>query len=149
MLRKITIAVCSTTWLWAACAKPDQPGAAKPTEPASAAAKPADAADKPASNTPIENQGIAMMQRMGDMFAADANDCEKLAADIKAFIAQNTPLINQLNQAERTQSPDERDAFEKRNKGVQDAVMQKMNPAITACGGNSNVQSAMKQFPSD
>jgi hypothetical protein len=144
MHRTLTLAV-SLTMLFA-CAKADQPGPAKPA-PAKPAAPPP--AATVGGNSELENKGIAMMQRMGDMFAADAADCEKLAVDIKAFIVQNRELLGQLTELERSQSDQEKSAFEVRNKPVQDAVVAKMDPAMEKCGANPNVQAAMKNFPAD
>jgi uncharacterized lipoprotein YajG len=142
MLRTLTLAVSLT--MLVACAKADQPGPAKPV-----AAKPAAPVATAAGNSELENKGIAMMQRMSDLFAGDAADCEKLAVDIKAFIVQNRELLGQLTELERSQSEQEKSAFEARNKPVQDAVVAKMDPAMEKCGQNPSVQAAMKDFPAD
>ena len=144
MLRTLTLAV-SLPMLFA-CAKADQPGPAKPAPVRPAAAAPGATAG---GNSELENKGIAMMQRIGNLFAADAADCEKLAGDIKAFIVQNRELLGQLTELERSQSDQEKTAFETRNKPVQDAVAAKMDPAMEKCGQNANVQAAMKNFPAD
>jgi len=132
--------------------------AAKPADPA---AKPADSAVKPADpakpgtpaavvpgngNTELENKGIAMMQRMVDVFVADQNDCEKMATDIRAFTAENKELLNQLAAMEKTMTPEEKTAFEARNKPVQEALLAKMSPAVRACGENESVEAAMKEL---
>ncbi len=144
MLRTLSLAV-SLTMLFA-CTKADQPGPVKPAPAKPAAPTPAPAAG---ANSELENKGIAMMQRMGDLFAGDKTDCEKLAVDIKAFIVQNRELLGQLTELERSQSDQEKSAFETRNKPVQDAVVAKMDPAMEKCGQNPNVQAAMKNFPAD
>lgn len=138
---RLPIAISLT--LMMACSKQAEPTPAKP-EPA----KPAPAATV-AGNSELENKGVAMMQRMADMFAADAKDCDKLAVDIKAFIVENKELLGQLTELERSQSDQEKAAFETRNKPVQDALMQKMGPTMQACGDNPQVQAAMKEFPAD
>jgi hypothetical protein len=89
------------------------------------------------------------MQQMGDLFAANAKDCDKLADGIKAFIAQNKPLLDQLATLEKGQSEAEKKAFEARNMGTQEEVMKKMETAVKACGENPKVQAAMKEFPTD
>jgi hypothetical protein len=170
MLRTFKIALFSATMLVAACKKSDKPAETKPADttkagdpskPADPAAKPdpakpADPAAKPAepaaatgTNSELETKGIAMMQKMADVFAADEKDCEKLATDIKAFAAENKALFTELTAMEKKQSEQEKAAFEARNKGVQEAVMKKMGPTMTACGSNANVQAAMKEFPAD
>jgi hypothetical protein len=168
MFRMLKIALFSATMMVAACKKAD-PAETKPAEatkvdpakPADPAAKPADPADpavkpadpaKPAAagqNTEVENKGIAMMQQMGDLFAANAKDCDKLADGIKAFIAQNRPLLDQLAALEKAQSDAEKKAFEARNMSTQEEVMKKMESAVKACGENPKVQAAMKEFPTD
>jgi hypothetical protein len=171
MLRTFKIALFSAMMMAAACKKSEKPAAttaemtkaadpAKPAEPADPAAKPAGAAPAGAapagaapagagSNTELENKGIAMMQRMADMFAGDAKDCDRLAADIKGFIAQNKELLGQLMAMEKTLSDDQKAAFEARNKPVQEAMMTKMTPAMEACRDNKSVEAAMKEFPTD
>ncbi|MBC7974075.1 MAG: hypothetical protein H7138_03755 [Myxococcales bacterium] len=141
MHRTLTLAVSLT--MFVACSKADQPAPVAPAQPAAA---PAAAV---AGNSELENKGITMMQRMADMFVADAEDCEKLAVDIKAFIVEHRELIGQLTEGERAQSDQEKLAFEQRNKPVQEAVVAKMEPVIAKCGANPNVQAAMKDFPAE
>ena len=171
MFRMLKIALFSATMMVAACKKAD-PAQTKPAEatkvdpakpvdpavkpadpahPVDPAAKPADPA-KPATggqNAELENKGIAMMQQMGDLFAANTKDCDKLADGIKTFVAQNKPLLEQLAALEKAQSDTEKKAFEARNMGAQEQVMKKMDPAVKACGENPKVQAAMKEFPTD
>jgi hypothetical protein len=160
MLRTFTIALFSATMMAAACKNADKPAtmapeattkAAASTKPADPAAKPADpvAASASGTNSELETKGVAMMQRMADMFAADAQDCEKLATDVKGFIAQNKELLGQLMAMEKKQSEQERTAFEARNKAAQAAMMQKMTPAMNACRDNKSLEAAMKEFPTD
>ncbi len=158
---------CSCLVMIAACKKSDAPAAtkteeakpadtAKPAEPAKPAdtAKPADpppaaAGTAASSNSEVENKAIAMMQKLGDVFANDAKDCEKLATDLKAFLAENKALITEMTALVKKQTEAEKVAFEARNKAVQEAVQTKMEPAAKACADNKNVQAAMKEFPTD
>jgi uncharacterized lipoprotein YajG len=173
MLRTLKIALFSATVLAAGCKKSEKPATvtpeatAKPADPAAKpadpAAKPADPAAKPAdpaaatppapaatgTNSELENKGIAMMQRMASMFATDGKDCEKLATDVKAFIAQNKELLGQLMAMEKAQTEQQRAAFEARNKAVQEDMLAKMTPAVTACRDNKSLEAAMKEFPTD
>jgi hypothetical protein len=169
MLRTFKIALFSVTMIAAACKKADKPAtmapeattkAADPTKPADPTAKPADPAVKPAdpapatpaatgTNSELENRAVAMMQQMADMFAADAKDCEKLATDVKGFLAKNKELLGQVMAMEKKQTEQERTAFEARNKAAQDSMMQKMTPAMNACRDNKSLEAAMKEFPTD
>ncbi|MEO7733566.1 MAG: hypothetical protein ABIY55_21565 [Kofleriaceae bacterium] len=166
MFRMLKIALFSATVMVAACKKAD-PADTKPAEatkvdpakpadpavkPADPVAKPADPAVKPAAtgqNSELETKGIAMMQQMGDLFASNVKDCDKLADGIKGFITQNKPLLAQLSALEKGQSDAEKKAFEARNVGTQEEVMKKMEPAMKACGENPKVLAAMKEFPTD
>jgi hypothetical protein len=135
-------------------AKPADPAKADPAKPAEPAkadpAKPADPAPAVGgANSELENKGIAMMQKLGDVFANDAKDCDKLAVDLKAFLAENKPLIKEMTELEKKQSEAEKVAFEARNKKVQEEVQGKMEPAAKACADNKNVQEAMRDFPTD
>ena len=115
--------------------------------PGSAAGSAAPAAPVAAANTELEDRGIAAMQKMADMFVADAKDCDKLGADLKAFIAENKALIGQLAELEDHQTDDQRAAFAKRNGAAQAAIGQKMQGALAACASSPAVLAAMKDFP--
>jgi hypothetical protein len=176
MSRLLKLALCAVL-LIAACKKSDAPakgaepakaGEAKPADPTKPAspdpgAKPADppaSADpgaKPAApaaaagdtNSEVENKAIAMMRKLGDVFEAGAKDCEKLATDLRAFLAENKTLIAELSELEKKQTEAQKIAFDNRNQAVQNEIQAKMEPAAKACGDNKNVQAAMKEFPSD
>ena len=157
MLRTFRIATLSAALtVTAAACKTDKPAQSKPAASAEAskpAAKPSAvpelAAGKATSNSELETKGIAMMQRLADVFAADAKDCDKLAADIKAFVAENKPLLAQLAAMDQQQSDEQREAFTARNAEAQAAVAAKMQGAMTACASNPSVLAAMKDFPGD
>jgi hypothetical protein len=89
-----------------------------------------------------------MMRKLGDVFANGSKDCEKLATDLRAFIAENKALMAELIELEKRQTEEEKLAFEKRNQAVQDEVQGKMESGSKACGDNKNVQAALKEFPS-
>jgi len=169
MLRTFPLLLCTVTLMVTACKKADKPAgttpdqiakAVDPAKPADPAAKPADPAATPATpadpakpadttttavtgNSELENKGIAMTQRMADLFASDAKDCEKMAADIRVFTAQNKTLLDQLAEMEKHQTAQERDEFAKRNRSTLQALFTKVKPAITACANNKNVEAAM------
>jgi hypothetical protein len=129
-------------------AKPAEPKAADPAKPAEPA-KPADPPAAGGTNSEVENKAIAMMQKLGDVFAADAKDCEKLATDLRAFLNDNKGTITEMTALEKKQTEAEKAAFEVRNKAVQEAAQAKMEPAAKACADNKNVQAVLKDFPTD
>lgn len=121
----------------------------QPALPQAAATDEPSRTEAAATNTELETQGLAAMQRMADMFAADARDCDKLAIDLKAFIADNRPLITQLIAYEESQNADQRAAFTRRNAAAQAAIGHKMQAALTSCASNPAVLAAMKDFPGE
>jgi hypothetical protein len=162
------IATVSATLLVAACKTSDRPAGSSPSakapdpvaKPASAAprsadpAMPADPAARSAAapraiDPDLEVKGIAMMQRLADVFVADAKDCDKLAADIKAFVAQNRPLLSQLAAMEQQETDQQRDDFSRRNREVEVAIAQKMQSGMALCAANPAVLAAMKEFPAE
>jgi hypothetical protein len=176
MFRRFGIATLSSLMLVAACKVSDKPleradPAARPAaavtrsiDPAAGAS--ANPAGKSASATlprdlprdlpldlpldpELEAKGLAMMQRLADIVVADARDCEKLAADLKAFAAQNKQLLAQLVAVESQETEGQRAAFSQRNAAVQVAVAQKMQSAMTACAGNPSVLAALQEFPGE
>lgn len=126
----------------------DPSKAPDPVKPADPAVKPPEPPAEPAQglgkNTELQDKGIAMMQRMADMFVADAKDCDKLAADIKKLVADNKSLLVALNAEAAKQTDQERTLFEARNKATQDAVNAKMTPVGQACASNKNFLDALK-----
>lgn len=164
MVRTFPFLLCTVTMMVTGCKKadkaagttPDQvakagdpgtPAGGKPADPAATPTDPATPADPATSsatgNSELEAKGIAMTQRMAEMFVADAKDCEKMATDIRAFTAQNKALLDQLAELEKHQTAQEREAFEKRNQPMLEALLKKVMPAMTACRDNKNVEAAM------
>jgi hypothetical protein len=138
MLRTLTIALSLLAGT-VACSKSDKPAPeAKPT-----AAPPAGAG----ANTELEHKGLAAMQRLGALFAAAGNNCDQLATDVKAFLAEQRPLFVELTTLEKRETQAQRDDFERRNKPVQDAVGQQMAAALKACDNHPGLIAAMKEFP--
>jgi len=120
--------------------KPPEPPVKRPDPtPPPEAAKPTDAE--------LEAKSFTMVEKMGDLFIADAKDCDKLAIDLKAFITENKPMMLQLSEMERRQTPEERTAYNQRTKERQDATMKRIQPAVDACKANPNVQAAMAEIP--
>jgi hypothetical protein len=173
MSRLFTLALCAA--LLIACKKSDAPApkadqtkTADPAKPADPGVKPADpakpgdpAAPDPAkpghpspaaatgANADLENRGVALMRKMGDVFAGAGKDCEKLATDLRAFVAENKALMTELSTLEKKQTEAEKAAYEVRTRAVQDEMQAKAEPVANACADNANVQAAMREFPTD
>jgi hypothetical protein len=121
---------------------------AKPVE--TAAPRDPPGRDDPAtgSNTELQDKGLAMMTRMSDVFAANAGDCDKLAAEIKKMIETNKDLLGQLQADDLKQTGVQRTAFEARNKAVMDTAIAKMAPVAKACRENETFMAVMRDAPS-
>jgi hypothetical protein len=123
----------------AAPALPGPPGPADPAAPGlpAPAAPAATAAEAQARN-------VAAMQHLADTLAADARDCEKLAVDLKAFIAENRPLLVQLiAAANRPGDPPVADH------AAAAAAARRLQTAMATCAASSSVAAAMKDLPGE
>lgn len=163
MLRMIRTATLAAVMLAAACKVSDKP--AQPAPEAAHAAKPAGTATpaghagptpglpgKPESSPPdpeLETKGLAMMQRLADVIVADANDCDKLAADLKTFVAQNKPLLSEVIAAQAQEGAGQRAGFSQRNAAAQVAIAQKMQTAMAGCAGHPGILAALQQLPGE
>ena len=132
----------------------DPPPAARPTEARSAPGAAPALPDSPAGTatpaaapaTPAEAQArnIAAMQQLADTLAADASDCEKLAVDLKAFIADNRAVLAELMTAANRPVDD---APTGANRAAAAAAARKLQTAMATCGATSSVAAAMKELP--
>jgi hypothetical protein len=144
-----TFAFVSLFILAAACGGKSNP-------PADPVAKPADApktdkpADPPAANAngdnELEAKGIAFMIKVGDVFSANADNCDKLATELKTLMTDNKPLLGQLRDMEKTQTKEQKEAFENRHKDEFKGMEGKMMPAFQKCQGNANVTAAVQEL---
>jgi hypothetical protein len=140
-------------------AKPGEPPAPAPADPAAAPADPGAraAAAEPAkpsapaatgdlgTNTPLQAKGVVMMEKMSDLFAEHADDCDKLAMELRSMISSNKDLMVELRTMEAGMTGKDREAYEARNKSVQEDVFEKMGPAMQRCG--DKVLAAMRDIP--
>lgn len=139
----VLLSACKTDNQPKPAPEPAKPAPAKPPEPP----KPPVQDQAPPTPAELEAKSFTIVEKMGDLFLADAKDCDKLAVDLKAFIAENKPIMLQLSEMERHQSPEERKAYNERTKVRQDDEMKRIQPAVDACKSNANVQAAMAEIP--
>jgi uncharacterized protein (UPF0212 family) len=121
-------------------ALPDQP-AEPPAGPSSAAAG--------APGTEVETRGIAAMQHLADAITADAKDrnCDKVASDLRTFVADNKALIGELVAMQQRATTAPRSSSANRVAAV--AIGQSLQTALAACAGNAGVAAAMQGFPAE
>lgn len=134
----------------------DPPAAARPAEarrsaPGAAPALPdPQPPSAPASATPGQAQdqaqarNIAALQHLADTLADDGKDCEKLAVDLKAFIAGNRTLLAELMTAANRPTDDLPSGA---NHTAAAAAARKLQTAMAMCAATSSVAAAMKDLP--
>ena len=162
MSRTFRTAMLLAVTLLAGCKtkQADPPPSAKPTEAArsapgtapalpdpqtaSPAAPAAPAAAAPATPTEVQTRNIAAMQHLADTLAGDAQDCEKLAVDLKAFIAENRAVLAQLMAAANRPIDD---APTGATRAAAADAARKLQTAMATCAATSSVAAAMKDLP--
>lgn len=99
----------------------------------------------------LETRSVAAMQQLGDTLASDANDCDRIAADLKVFVVENRPLLGQLLALQQHRGDDRRDdpraPFARRPAAV--AAGQKLQSALAMCASSPAVATVMKEFPEE
>jgi hypothetical protein len=158
MSRTFRTAMLLAVTLLAGCKtkQADPPPAAKPTEAARSApgatpalpdppaASPAAPAAAPASPAEAQARNIAAMQHLADTLAGDAQDCEKLAVDLKAFIAENRAVLAQLMAAANRPADA---APSGASHAAAAAAARKLQTAMATCAATASVAAAMKDLP--
>jgi hypothetical protein len=133
----------------------DPPPATRPTAAATSApgaapalpdpqTSPAASAAAPATATEAQTRNIAAMQHLADTLAGDTQDCEKLAVDLKAFIADNQAVLAQLMAAANRPTDD---APTGASRAAAAAAARKLQTAMTTCAATASVAAAMKDLP--
>ncbi len=141
-MRTLAIALLSLTTMTAAC-KRDAAGPAAGagvSDPVAKAPEPEAKPPEPATSTPadlgsdteLEAQGCAVLENMGDLVVTDATDCDKLAADLRAFTAKNKDLLTR---------------FSEMGKAAIDEIERKIALAAEHCRDNDAVENALQSVP--
>jgi len=146
-----TAALVALVALTACKTRQAEPPAAKPTEPPRSAQGPVPtlpessrSADPAAQAAAAQAQarGIAAIQHLADTLTADARDCDKLAVDLRAFIAGNRPLLAALmTSASQPADPEVAD------RPAASAAARSLQTAMAGCLASPAVADAMKQLP--
>jgi hypothetical protein len=136
LLALVMLAGCKT--------KPADPPAARPTAPPRSA--PAAAPTLPESPAPADPaaqaRGVAAIQHLANTLAVDAKDCDKVAVDLRAFIADNRPLLAQL-MASASQPADPEVA----DRAAASAAARSLQTAMAGCVASPAVAAAIKDLP--
>lgn len=132
-----------------------KPTEAKPADTKPAETKPADEAAKPAepaaaagavtfkSDDEYLAAGKASMDKFVEAFKSAGDDCDKLAANIKALAAD--PVVLASNEYEKAH-PEAKKKFEEAAKAESEKVMAAAMPALEKCKDNKAVADAFKSL---
>ena len=98
------------------------------------------------SAAPSGNDGDRVVQldeQMANIVESDKGNCDKMAADIKAFADKNGAEMQRLRQEGTKRSPEDRAAFMTKYGARIHGAEAKMNAGIPACIQNPKVKAAL------
>jgi hypothetical protein len=161
-MRKLVFVVSMSLLLLGACKKKEEAkteapkttdvtSETKPAETKPAETKPAET--KPAETKPVEAAAgdeakfVATMENLGKTVADAGKDCDKLAANIKKFAAENKGTLEAMKKWEAGQTPEQKKALDEKYKPQMDAMMKNMMGGMEACAENKAVEAAFKELP--
>ena len=127
-------------------AKKDETKPAETTQPTEAP-KPAEGTAPAAAPAGDAQKYVDLMVNFGKVFAADAKDCTKLAANIKKYVADNRATFEELKKRDATMTPEQKKAEDEKYKPQMEQFMKDMQPAMENCKNNKDVEAAMKEVP--
>lgn len=95
---------------------------------------------------PASNDGERVVQldeQMANIVVSDKSNCDKMAADIKAFADKNGKEMQRLHDEGMKRTPEERTAFMKKYGARIQAARDSMNASIPSCIQNAKVKAAL------
>lgn len=152
MNRRISIVlfgVLAAALLLAACSKKKEDAKAVGAALESTLTKALDEATKPdddvsgLSNDQIAEKSVELMEKMSDLSVKHKSNCDELATQWTKLFDDNTKLLDRIKELNKSQTRDQKKAFDKKYRERNMAVMKKMTPAIEACKDNENLKKTM------
>jgi hypothetical protein len=149
---RFALLIASVLVTQAACGKPTEAKDEKPPPPAPTpsiepddeeVAEPIPSA--PAPVDPTEEKGFVLMEGLSDVFVANGEDCEKLAAAILSFRAEHKADYEEVEAYANRMTLEQRREMQKRRMDRLKPVMDKMGPGMRACMGHEGFKKAMNQ----
>lgn len=139
----ITVAACGAQSTNA----PVTPATTPPPPAPAPAPAPAAAASTTTLSTDAEYEaaGTELINEMLRIFRAAANDCDKLAVDVTAFISREDARIQAVNTYEQSHD-DARIAFEAKMRDRDEEVNSVLVPALEACDKHEAFDKAMVEL---
>lgn len=131
-----------------ACGSKSPPPAdpvAKPADPPKTDPKPADPAAA-GGDSELEKKAVVLIQKIGDVIAANGGNCDKLATEIKQFTADNKDTFQALRDLDKTQTKEQKEAFETRHKDDLKALEGKIMPVVQKCQSNAAAMAALQEM---
>jgi hypothetical protein len=122
-------------------AKKDEPKADEPKKDEPKKDEPA-AGDATGLDPALEQKGLDAMKSLTDVFTSNAADCDKLAAGIEKFTADNKDTLVQIKEAEKKLTKEQKKAYDAKHKAAEKEMQDKMMPVIVKCQKNKNVEKA-------
>jgi len=89
-----------------------------------------------------------MMDKIAVVFEANAEDCNKLAAQLSTFISANCTDLNEFRAFSKRTSKQQQDAFNAKYSDKMMAIGMKMMPAIQKCQNDPALADLMGQMQS-
>ena len=155
MFKTLALTTCTLLLLTTGCKKKDEAKTADPSmEAKPGETKPAEKPTemKPAMGGTITNaadyeaKANDMMDKMTALFVADGKDCDKLAADMSAFLDTNKDGFAATKTFE-TANPDAKKALDTKMEPRMKDFQAKAGPSLDACKDNKALQAAMSKMP--
>src|SRR5262245_62408656 len=84
-------------------------------------------------------QGVALMEKMADIFEKNQADCDKLGTELSAFVKDHESDFKKLKEYGDKQTPEQKKAFDEKYKTRMQAAVTKMLGGAMKCGSNPKV----------
>lgn len=99
-------------------------------------------------NTAAEYEAKAfdLMDKITAVFAANGTNCDKLAANLERFVAQNKDALAATDQFEAA-NPSAEDDLEPKLQAKAKQFVQNMNVSMQACQNHEGVKAALAKLP--
>lgn len=95
------------------------------------------------SNDQVAEKSVELMEKMAELSVKHKSNCDELATQWTKLFDDNAKLLDRIKELNKSQTRDQKKAFDKKYRERNMAVMSKMTPAIEACRDNENLKKAM------
>lgn len=99
-----------------------------------------------ASSTDTGDKYVALMEQMANIIDADKANCDKMGADLDAWLSKNSAEIERMHDIGQRQTPEQRAEFRKKYGARLGAAETKMRPGLMNCSQNAKVKTAISKM---